>query len=161
MQLQTLGVLGNIGLPYPSKVQLAIDLAKISNLNLVLPCDFRSDRQAFDRQISAFRSQEMLRLDCQSSSSRTQIYIQTYMLFTLPVVLAMYIGAIYGLFCVLRFYGCFKHIELFSSAVMQRKICMDVIAPPELPIPVAHNLGGCVAVFPARSIADGCRYCLA
>jgi len=35
LQLQTLGVLGNIGLPYPDTVQYIIDLAKISNLNLV------------------------------------------------------------------------------------------------------------------------------
>jgi hypothetical protein len=50
--VQMLGILDNVGLLYPSRLQLAINVAKLTNLNLVrlnrsstlLPCDVASGR---------------------------------------------------------------------------------------------------------------------
>ncbi len=128
VQVQLMGILGIVGVPYPPNVETVINVAKLSNLNLV-PCTICLQVLRRDREL-ACALQELLMLDCASAQSPTDYYNTVYSMVVLPFLLLAFLGVVYGLLFTfgktIGKRGFAPRSSILNDPVVQQEICVDV-----------------------------------
>jgi hypothetical protein len=149
-QLQVLAMLGSMpGISYPSRVQSAINIAKLANLDLVRRVAPQTRMSRFDNRLGfswcGSVCQGLLRADC-NPRSRTNYYATVISFFTLPIVIVLYVTGIRFLLWGFRPALLFVRPQLkghafFDHSVHERTsaICLDVRT--QTMVPSSHRVG--------------------
>ncbi len=148
--MQILALLGSLsGISWPSKIQDALSISKLANLDLVLSTAPFSGHGSVGvpRPILRASRQGLLRSDC-NLHARTKYYTYNFIMFTLPPMIVVYMFGVRGLLWGLRPALLFLRPQLkgdafFDSPERLNSLCFDVRAP-SMPPRRAALVAACV-----------------